>query len=356
MTRFYLLYFSLLWSIICSCQIKSENKEEPTTKGATSELKNDIPPIPDIIVTTDHQKYSYKEMVDDLKLLQKAYPECVSFEMKGKTYQGRDIPIVYLGNKKASKKIMITAAIHAREYMTTLVVMSMLEYYAKSYNTESYDGEKYSDLFSDVCLVIMPMVNPDGVEIAQNGVKGAITKDVKDWVAAQITEGQKADQIKSNARGIDLNRNFSYGFGKDPRRVGKKGFDHYNGTEAYSENETRLLKTVAEMHKYEFFLNYHTSGNLLYHGSDPSLKKENLNSEKLALFIQKVTGYVPHKESRAYGSWADEVEHRFHCASVTIEMGSKNPVPLSEYNGIYKRNKLLWAKLLKAIHDKTLYY
>mgnify|MGYP003300996383 CR=1 FL=1 len=59
------------------------------------------------IVSTDHQKYSYDEMMEDLDLLSLFFPQCVSYGTKGTTDQGRTIPIVYLGNVAAEKKIMV---------------------------------------------------------------------------------------------------------------------------------------------------------------------------------------------------------------------------------------------------------
>lgn len=306
------------------------------------------------IVSTDHQKYSYNEMIQDLEQLQETYPECISFELKDTTYQGRQIPLVYFGNKEASKKIMMTASIHAREYMTSLLVMAMMEYYAKYYNTESFEGVKYSALFSDVCLIILPMVNPDGVEISQKGVGGAVTQDVKDWLLSEIKKGNKPEMIKANARGVDINRNFAYGFGLGTPRAYARSLDYYCGPYAYSEVESRMMRTVSDMYPYEFFLNYHTRGNMIYHGSDPSLIEENAQSKKIAKIVQRVTGYRTIEEYLAHGTWADELELCHRRGSVTIEVGTRNPVPISEFSTIFNKNKLVWATLLKAIYDHNL--
>lgn len=317
--------------------------DSATAPGA----KKDYP----IVVSTDHQKYSYDELMEDLRLLAKQYPNCLALETKGKTGEDRTLPIVYLGNKGAKKKVMVTAAIHAREYMTAQLTMAMLENYARNYETGSYQGTTYAQLFDSVCFVVMPLLNPDGVEIAQRGREGVVTEEAKQWVDAQLRGGAKADQIKANARGVDLNRNFAYGFGKDPHRVARKSFDHYNGPKAYSEPETVLMKEVADRHPYVCFLNYHTHGNLLYYGcKDAALSAVNAQALVLARIIEGATGYKPHAEvDPAYGSWADEVESVYHRPSVTVEIGSRNPVPIAEFKSIYERNYNVWACLAKAI-------
>lgn len=297
------------------------------------------------IVDTAHQLYSYDEMLEDLQQLQKYFPQSISYELLGKTDQGRQLPVVYLGSKEAPKKVLVTAAIHSREYMTAQLAMAMLEFYAREYSTANYNGRTYASLFDEVCFVVMPMVNPDGVMIAQRGSSTCTTAEAKAWVEAEVKKGAKTDQIKSNARGIDLNRNFPYGFGKDPNRVGHKGFDHYNGEKPYSEAETMVMKQMADKYNYECFLNYHTHGNLLYYGcKDDHLKDVNAKALSLAKCIQGTTGYTPRAEvDAAYGSWADEAESRYHKPSVTVEIGSRNPVPISEFNSIFRKNRLAWA-------------
>lgn len=303
------------------------------------------------IVGTDHQKYSYDEMMEDLDLLSLFFPECVAYETRGTTNQGRTIPIVYFGNVAAEKKVMVTAAIHAREYLTAQLVMAMIEHYARNYEMGSFAGCKYADLFGSVCFVILPMVNPDGVEIAQRGVDGAVTPEARQWVLEQLRRGMRSNQIKSNSRGVDLNRNFANGFGRDPHRVGFKAFDHYPGAYAYSEPETRLMKEIADSIDFACFLNYHTHGNLMYYGcKDQSLWEVNNKALKIARIIQGLSGYVPRAEAYpAYGSWADEVETIYRRPSVTIEIGTRNPVPISEFRMAFNRNVNVWASLAKEL-------
>ena len=295
-------------------------------------------------------------MLEDLEEMHKRWPDCLSFELRDKTYQGRSIPVVYFGNVKAERFVMVQASIHAREYMSSLIVMSMLEHYLMNYKNGSFRGHKFGDLFEKVCFVIVPMVNPDGVEIAQRGEQGAVTDDVKQWVRANSKAGIKHDQIKSNARGVDLNRNFYNGFGKDRSRKPNKGYSHYPGSSPLSELESKLLLKVAGEHNYDCFLNYHTSGNLIYYGCGNAPQSVNARALKIANMIKRHTGFIPRGSghSAACGSWADEVEVRFKTPSVTIELGTRNPVPISEFDELYKKNLLVWADIAIGIMENKL--
>jgi len=332
-----------------NCTGRSSNSAKPHENRIKNALHT-------AIVDTRKQHYSYLEMIGDLDELQKRFPQCVSYEMRSKTYQGRNIPVLYLGNRNAGKYVLVQSAIHAREYMSTLLVMAMLEHYARLYDTGSYQNTPIRNIFSKVCFVILPMVNPDGVEIAQKGEKGAVTEDVKRWVREHKKAGMSHTQIKSNACGVDLNRNFANGFGKDRRRKPNKSYSHYPGKHPYSEIESQLLKTIAEEHHFTCFLNYHTHGNLVYYGCKNAKTAVNEKATRMAQLIKRHTSYPLYgsQTSPECGSWGDEVELKYGSPSATIELGTRNPVPIAEFNDLFGKNKWVWADLAIAIVDHKL--
>jgi len=321
-------------------------KKEPSVQQQSATA-----PPPAHIVDTSKQLYSYAEMMEDLNELQRYYPECVKVETRGKSYQGRAIPVVTFGNPTAQQKVMIQSAIHAREYLSAQLVMAMLEHYAKNYSTGSYQGRSLRDLFQQVGLVILPMVNPDGVEIAQKGEKGAKTEDVRLWIRQHTQAGVSHTQIKSNARGVDLNRNFQNGFGKDRKVKWNKDYSHYPGEYPHSEIESQLLLTIAQEHNYVCFLNYHTCGNLVYYGCKNASERVNTKALKMSQLIKRHTGFPLYgpTTSPECGSWADEVEVLYGRPSATIELGTRNPVPIAEFSDLYKKNLWIWADLARTI-------
>ena len=105
------------------------------------------------------------------------------------------------------------------------------------------------------------------------------------------------------------------------------------------------------MHDYALFLNYHTSGNLVYYGCKNAQQSVNNAALKLSNIIKRHTGFPLYgpDTSPACGSWADEVEVLYKRPSATIELGSKNPVPIAEFNGLYKKNHWIWADVALAV-------
>lgn len=327
-----------LLTLLATCQIHSQ--------GATGFR----------FVDTTIQNYSYALMMTNLDSLAKYYPHCLKYEQGDSTYQGRPIPIIHFGDSLADKFVMVQSTMHAREFMATQLTMAMLEYYTSNYETEVFNGKKLTELFKGIRFIILPMVNPDGVEISQNGIVGAVTDDVKEWLSKCEEAGTTLTQIKANALGVDINRNFRNGFGKAKYARGRKDLYHYMGPQPYSEVESRLLLKVSQRHQYSCFLNYHTSGNLIFYGCMNARKDVNEKAHILAARIKKLTGYpcFGPKSAKPSGTWADEVEIIYKRPSVTIELGTKNPVPIEEFKSIYNKNINVWAAIAELIQTGVL--
>lgn len=306
------------------------------------------------IVDSTSQYYSYKEMRWDVDCLWRKYPDIISYKLYDYTSQGRQIPVILFGDTLAEKKVMITASIHGREYRASHIVMSMLERYARDYHSGEFKGRKYRDIFKNTLFVILPMVNPDGVEIAQRGAEACTTEDAKMMVEEEMRQGIYYDQIKANARGVDINYNFRNCFGKSTRKKNKRGFYYYEGERPYSEVEACLMRSIAEKWDFDCFLNYHTCGNVIFYGCLNAQPSVNNAALKIAKLVRRHTKFVVAElsYSKAAGTWADEVEYYYKKPSVTIESGSMNPVPVEEFSKLFNKNKDVWADLSIYLNEK----
>ena len=91
----------------------------------------------------------------------------------GKTADKREIYCFILGRADAGEKIFLFGAIHGREYMTSQLLMEQTaEFLTKLYREETYKGYSYKELLRGKAVYVVPMANPDGVTISQQGPRG----------------------------------------------------------------------------------------------------------------------------------------------------------------------------------------
>ena len=271
------------------------------------------------VVDTSHQKYTYEEMMEDINYLCEN-SEHLEYDTIGKSVTGKDIPVLILGNKDAETKIMVQASIHSREYMSSQLVMKMMEYITTNYDSLQTNEMKYSDMLDKICIHIVPMVNPDGVYLAQN----------------------VDNQTKRNANGVDLNRNFPIGFGNKGDDFGKTPLD---------QPESKALADYSAKGFYAF-INYHSCGNIIYYGAPINTKENEVRSKALASILSSCNKYklvYDNQNGKAYGSFGDYVMKMYDRPSATVEIGKSNPVPLKQFNKIYNANKDSWGSVLYAI-------
>jgi g-D-glutamyl-meso-diaminopimelate peptidase len=298
-----------------------------------------------VYVDTSQQIYSYDSMTEDILQLNLGHEDILSYETIATTAQGRNVWLIKFGNLSSENKILITASIHAREYMSSQLVMRMLEEYVLNYDVPLRDGSTYRNHFDSVCFYIIPMVNPDGVSISQFGMDGAILESTKIWLSTINPSGRKLHQIKANSNGVDLNRNFPIGFGQGGGLSSAPGLAYYPGVAPLTEIETLALSNLIATNKFSYCINYHSMGKINYYGSSKNSPENAVRCRDLAALVSSVNKYTPRHCGVANGSFADYFYSVQNTPAVTIEIGTANPVPISQFSDIYNRNVPLWLVL-----------
>lgn len=285
------------------------------------------------IVSAKNKKYDYEKMVSDLRKLHAKYPAKTYVYSLGKTADKRDIWCIRVGKAGAPRKLMIDAAIHAREWKNTQVLMRQTEDMLRDYR-------EHKERFQKTCIYIVPMDNPDGVSISQYGFDAIRNKKMRK-LCKKIGHAKK---WKANARGVDLNDNFPAGFQKRPRKK-KPSYMAYPGKKAASEKETKHLMRLVNVIKPKAVLNLHSTGSVIYWDFDVD---EELH-DKLYQFALKINSFneymmmPPNGSTRATGGFADWLNYDKGITSVTIETGKVQcPLPHSEFASIYKRNNKMF--------------
>ena len=285
-------------------------------------------------------RYAYEDMETELRNLLYQYQGKVWLDSLGKSFDDREIYRIIAGKKNAEKKLLFTGAIHGREYITAKLLVKQTEHFLQNICKDR--GEVF-----DVEIQVIPMVNPDGVVLCHSGIEGIRKKELKEKLL-EIREKEAFVRWKSNARGVDLNRNFDAFWKEYSCEKQKPSSEKYKGAYPESEVETRLLTKLTRKEKFQATVSYHSSGEVIYwdFGQQGKLRED---TKRLAKIIGDTTGYAliegwDKADPAGYKDWALlEME----IPSVTIEIG-KGDSPLSEreFPEIWEKNKNVWKNIL----------
>ncbi len=310
----------------------------------------------DGIVDISKANYSHEEMAEDLFKLSTLYPKHFSYRSFGKTVLGRDLYVAILGNPDAAKQILVSAGIHAREYLTPLLVMKQIEFCLAYYESGDCSDVSYKDLFDNVCFYIVPMTNPDGIMLSQGGIDTvsdrAVRQKILDIHLADFKAGEtKAASIneylkswKANANGVDLNRNFDARW-EEYVGIDRPSYRNYKGPSAASEPETQAMVALTEgLPNIQAVLCIHSQGEVLYWNCGQSTQLKN-ETQQFTKMVAQITGYyiVPTQNNDA--SFSDWCALENGNIAITVETGNGTcPLPISQFATIWTQNYNLLAK------------
>ena len=156
---------------------------------------------------------------------------------------------------------------------------------------------------------------------------------------------------KSNARGVDLNRNYPVRF----RHQGKRGNMGYSGPKACSESETRAIKGLTDRlksrHNLQGVVSYHAMGSIIFGGSGLGGKLQK-NTDKLYYQTRRLTGYASaasyHSSSGGDGNYLTYIQNIKRVPGITLEIGRITcPGPAWEYPSIWNKNKMVVLQAAK---------
>ncbi|MBD7935866.1 MULTISPECIES: M14 family metallopeptidase [Cytobacillus] len=283
-----------------------------------------------IMPLMDRKKsYSFKTLQDDLKQLKEVYP-FIKINEIGYSVAGKPLYEIRIGT--GEKQVHYNASFHANEWITTPVLMSLINAYLLSMtNAKPLRGMETLPFYSRVELSIVPMVNPDGVDLVLGGPPEAYKEEI-----LAINE-QKDDFSlwKANIRGVDLNKqypaNWEYEKERKPDVPSSRDFPGY---EPLSEPEATAMANLVENNNFSLLLAFHTQGEEFYWGFEGL---EPPDSKVIADEFERVSGYRSVQYVDSFAGFRDWFIQEYRRPGFTMELGKGvNPLPLSQYEDMYE--------------------
>lgn len=287
------------------------------------------------------KKYSYYLLERDISYLKMKFP-FITVGKIGVSVCGRNLYYIKLGD--GSNKVFYNGAHHALEWVTSLLLMKFTENICKAYkNGKRIRGYDITQLLKKSTIYIVPMVNPDGVELVINGLKKShpYYSELLRW-----NDGSSdfSRVWQANARGVDLNHNYDASFDlskkaeKEHCIVGP-GPTRYSGEYPESEPETKALADFTRKEDFKLVMAYHSQGKEIYwqYGdATPPIARSigEIFTEVSGYKLGEVTGIA------SYAGYKDWFIDKFKRPGYTIEVGwGKNPLPLTQFHQIYEDNE-----------------
>lgn len=273
--------------------------------------------------------------------LKKRYPFLETGSI-GHSVMGRPIPYLAIG--EGSTKVLYAASFHANESITTPVLLKFAEEYAREY---AAGGELYGvsaeALYRDYRLFVIPMVNPDGVDLANRFLTEGIFYRQAKGIASAYPEIPFPTGWKANIEGVDLNLQFPAGWENAREIKFAQGYTtpaprDYVGEAPLTAPEARAVYEFTREHDVSLILAYHTQGRVIYW---KYLDYEPEESYRIARYFGEVSGYEVEETPMAsgYAGYKDWFIQEYNRPGYTIEAGlGENPLPMTDFSQIYKEN------------------
>jgi protein MpaA len=257
--------------------------------------------LPSLVYSYDSSTNDFKKYISALERQSSLYgwtgikPGAISWEYYRTTKNKHPLIFIHFGNSKGHC-VLFFGGVHGDELPTAYLMLKLAHYVKDNPN-----------LFKDKCIVIAPLINPDG------------------FLATP--------QTRVNAGGVDLNRNFPT---KDWKAKairqwvskGKKNLRYYPGAKSASEQETLFQMALIKRFKPQKILSAHSPLNFFDYDGPSS----DLNSfEQWMEQICKETNHPLKKFGYYPGSLGNYAGHERNIFTLTLELPSSDPKHGSEY-------------------------
>ncbi|GAB2771446.1 M14 family metallopeptidase [Streptomyces daliensis] len=262
----------------------------------------DEPPSTMDFPPADSNYHNYAETMAAIDGYVARYPNIMSKQVIGTSYQGRQIVAVKIsdsvGQDEAEPEVLFTHHQHAREHLTVEMALYTMNEFGSKYGSES----RITNMVNGRELWLIPDVNPDG------GEYDIQTGSYRMW------RKNRQPNTGSSYVGTDLNRNWAYRWGCCGGSSGSTSSETYRGPSAASAPETRVVadfmrsRVIGGQQQITAHIDFHTYSELVlwpwgytYNDTGGPLTQDDRNAfAAVGTQMARSNGYTPQQSSDLY--------------------------------------------------------
>lgn len=224
-------------------EVSVTQAELATLQGLNLSIRNAKPTL----VKASDGYLNPAQVIQGLETIHTQYPSITKLFEIGKTHQQRPMMAMEVSAhlENTDKPVIIFNAMHhAREVMTTEIVMHIAKVLTENYGKDA----EVTHWLDHYRIVLVPQVNPDGNSFVSSG---------------STMWRKNAYAIRDKIYGVDINRNYpaywNYCNGSDSYPSGEA----YRGPAAGSEPETQAMMSLVNSYKPVAEISYHSYSEMI---------------------------------------------------------------------------------------------
>ena len=290
-------------------------------------------------IVNTHIPLTSQSCEDMIQAIVATYPFCRT-EVITETAFGRPIRTLVIGN--GPRKVIYSAAHHANEWITSLLLLKFAEDFAQAIASNSnIAGQDAAAIGRAATIYMVPMVDPDGVDLVVGAIQpGTVEYEVARRLSQNYPDIPFPDGWKANLLGVDLNLQYPAGWLQAREIKFSQGFTRpgprdYVGRAPLNQLEARALAGYTEYIAPDIVIAFHTQGKLIFWTfRDYQIP----GAEELGQEFAQLSGYTladtPYESS--FAGYKDWFIQKFKKPGYTIEAGiGNNPLPLQQFPEMY---------------------
>ena len=282
--------------------------------------------------------YSYLEIKRLISAICTKYP-FVSVSNIGKSASGRDIPVLSLG--ATGDFTLFLGGDDPSCRITTLIMLKFIAELSEKISAgEQMCGINIRKAMFGRGIAVLPLLNPDGYEIALRGENGCGAMAHK---IARLCGGDFS-KWRANLRGVELSRNLFTGFEQrrcDERLKNISGprFEGFSGYRPESEPETVAFADFCRNKNVRQLISLSAFGQTVMYSGNPVAPPRSAKMAEVMAAVTSFTVTPPISDMQfCLGDW---FTYELYRPAISVKIGSESAPPVNELTYWYARMREL---------------